>query len=137
MKYEEIEKAASEYYWLRDIANKYRRMIACMEREQEYFRLCSWEYLARSDVQKFTLNSHRSIPVKYLIEGLREALSGIEEEMKHFKSVLAEFNIEVSEENKLSAFRRALQEQRKSIISRWIYMLKNLLMPKGNKTKEL
>lgn len=127
MKYEEIEKMVSEYCWLRDIADNYRRMIACMEREQEYFRLYSLEYSARGDVEKFDINAHRSIPVKYLIEGLGVALSGIEEEMKQLKSKLDAINVEVCDKNKLLVFKRALQEQRNLRISRWIYMFKNLI----------
>lgn len=133
MKYEEIEKMVSEYCWLRDIADNYRRMIACMEREQGYFRLYNLEYSARGDVEKFNINPHRSIPVKYLIEGLGVALSGIEEEIKQLKSKLDAINVEVCGKNELLVFKRALQEQRNSRISRWIYMLKNLLWRKRNR----
>lgn len=136
MKYEDIENMVSEYCWLLDIADKYRQMIACMEREQEYFRLHSLEYSARGDVRKFDINCHRSIPVKYLIEGLGVALSGIEEEMKQLKSKLDAINVEVCDKNKLLVFKRALQEQRNSRISLWINMLKCLLWRKRYGKKE-
>lgn len=133
MKYEEIEKMVSEYCWLRDIADNYRRMIACMEREQEYFRLYSLEYSARGDVEKFDINSHRSIPVKYLIEGLGVALSGIEEEMKQLKSKLDALNIEVCEKSELRLSFRDRTERRTTVRGRLLCMLKNLLWRKRSR----
>ena len=95
MKFEEIEEKVSSYRWLKGIADNYQKMIDLMEREQDYFRLYKMQYAARGDLQVFDINPHRSIPVKYLQDGLREALKGIDQELAQLKSELKEWNIEV------------------------------------------
>ncbi|MBQ8708852.1 MAG: hypothetical protein IJ523_12260 [Succinivibrionaceae bacterium] len=95
MKFEEIEKKVSNYRWLKEIAESYRKMIVLINREEDYFSIHSMEYSARGDVEKLNINCHRSIPPKYIRAGLSEALKGIEQEMEQISKELKEINIEV------------------------------------------
>jgi len=95
MKYDEIEKKVQSYRWLEGIAKEYRAMIDHINVEKEYFRVEKIAYTARGDMQYFDLNSHRTIPGHYIADGLKEALIGIDEEIKQIKKELKEINIEL------------------------------------------
>jgi hypothetical protein len=94
MKYEEIKQKVESYRWLESIAKEYRAMIDLIQREQDYFRVEKIAYTARGDMQYFDLNCHRTIPGRYIADGLKAALIGIDEELKQLKAELEEINIE-------------------------------------------
>lgn len=94
MKYDEIKQKVESYRWLESIAKEYRAMIDLIQREQEYFRVEKIAYTARGDMQYFDLNCHRTIPGRYIADGLKAALIGIDEELKQLKEELEEINIE-------------------------------------------
>jgi hypothetical protein len=94
MKYDEIKQKVESYRWLESIAKEYREMIDLIQREQEYFRVEKIAYTARGDMQYFDLNCHRTIPGRYIADGLKAALIGIDEELKQLKEELEEINIE-------------------------------------------
>lgn len=95
MKYDEIEKKVQSYRWLEEIAKYYRAMINRINAEQDYFRVEKIAYITRSDIQYLDLNCHRTIPWHYIADGLKEALTGIDEELKQLKAELEEMNIEL------------------------------------------
>ena len=95
MKYEEIEQKVQSYRWLEGIAKEYREMIDIIQREQDYFRVEKIAYTARGDMQYLDLNYHRTIPGHYIADGLKEALTGIDEELKQLKEELEALNIEL------------------------------------------
>jgi hypothetical protein len=95
MKYEEIENKVQSYRWLEGIAEEYRAMIDRINAEQEYFRVEKIAYTARGDMQYLDLNCHRTIPGHYIADGLKEALIGIDEEIKQLKAELEAINIEL------------------------------------------
>ena len=95
MKYDEIEKKVQSYRWLDGIAKDYREMIDRIQREQDYFRVEKIAYTARGDMQYLDLNCHRTIPWQYIADGLKEALTGIDEELKQLKAELEGMNIEL------------------------------------------
>lgn len=95
MKYDEIEQKVQSYRWLEGIAKKYLEMICRIQAEKEYFRVESIAYTARGDIQHLDLNCHRTIPNHYIEEGLRDALVGINKEIKQLKAELEAINIEV------------------------------------------
>ena len=95
MKYDEIEQKVQSYRWLQCIAKEYREMIDRIHAEQEYFRVEKIAYTARGDMQYLDLNCHRTIPGHYIADGLKEALVGIDEEIKQLKAELGAINIEV------------------------------------------
>ena len=88
MKYDDIRKKAEEYIWLKGIADKYRKMISYIESEEKYFRVEKITYSARGDSTEFELNLHRTIPSKYIIDGLKDILPKIENEMIEIKKSL-------------------------------------------------
>lgn len=95
MKYDEIEQKVQSYRWLEGIAKEYRAMIDRINREKEHFRVEKIAYTARGDMQYLDLNCHRTIPGHYIADGLKEALTGIDEELKQLKAELEEMNIEL------------------------------------------
>ena len=95
MKYKEIELKVQSYRWLESIAKEYREMIDRINSEQEYFRVEKIAYTARGDMQYLDLNCHRTIPAHYIADGLKEALIGIDGEIKQIKEELAAINIDV------------------------------------------
>jgi hypothetical protein len=95
MKYDEIEKKVQSYRWLEGIAKEYRAMIDRINAEQDYFRVEKIAYTARGDMQYLDLNCHRTIPGHYIADGLKEALIGIDEELKQLKAELEAINIEL------------------------------------------
>lgn len=95
MKYEEIEQKVQSYRWLESIAKEYRAMIDRINAEQEYFRVEKIAYTARGDMRYLDLNCHRTIPGHYIADGLKEALTGIDEELKQLKAELEAINIEL------------------------------------------
>ena len=95
MKYDEIEKKVQSYRWLESIAKEYRAMIDRINSEQDDFKVEKIAYTARGNMQFLDLNCHRTIPVHYIADGLKEALTGIDEELKQLKVELEEINIEL------------------------------------------
>jgi hypothetical protein len=95
MKYDEIETKVQSYRWLEEIAKDYQTMINRINSEQDYFRVEKIAYIARGDIQYLDLNCHRTIPGHYIADGLKEALTGIDEELKQLKAELEEMNIEL------------------------------------------
>ena len=95
MKYDEIEKKVQSYRWLEEIAKEYRTMIDRINAEKDYFRGEKIAYTARGDMQYLDLNCHRTIPGHYIADGLKEALTGIDEEIKQLKAELEAINIEL------------------------------------------
>jgi DNA-binding MarR family transcriptional regulator len=94
MKYDEIEKKVQSYRWLEGIAKEYREMIDRIHSEQDYFRVEKIAYTARGDMKYLDLNCLRTIPVRYIADGLKEALTGIDEELRQLKAELEAINIE-------------------------------------------
>ena len=70
-------------------------MIDRIHAEKDYFRVEKIAYTARGDIQYLDLNCHRTIPGHYIADGLKEALAGIDEELKQLKAELEEMNIEL------------------------------------------
>ena len=95
MKYDEIEKKVQSYRWLEEIAKDYRAMIDRINREKDYFKVNKIAYTARGDMQYLDLNCHRTIPGHYIADGLKEAMTGIDEELKQIKVELEGMNIEL------------------------------------------
>ena len=95
MKYDEIEQKVQSYRWLESIAKEYREMIDLINREKEHFKVEKIAYTARGDMQYLDLNCHRTIPWHYIADGLKEALTGIDEEIKQLKAELEAINIEL------------------------------------------
>ena len=95
MKYDEIEQKVQSYRWLESIAKEYREMIDRINAEQDYFTVEKIAYSARGDTQYLNLNCHRTIPGHYIADGLKEALTGIDEELKQLKAEMEEMNIEL------------------------------------------
>ena len=95
MKYDEIEQKVQSYRWLEEIAENYRAMIDRINSEQDYFKVEKIAYKARGDMRYLDLNCHRTIPWHYIADGLKDALTGIDEELKQLKAELEEMNIEL------------------------------------------
>lgn len=95
MKYDEIEQKVQSYRWLESIAKEYREMIDLINREKEHFKVEKIAYTARGDMHYLDLNCHRTIPWHYIADGLKEALTGIDEEIKQLKAELEAINIEL------------------------------------------
>ena len=95
MKYDEIEQKVQSYRWLKSIAKDYREMIDLINREKEHLRVEKIAYTARGDMQYLDLNCHRTIPGHYIADGLKDALVGIDEEIKQLKAELEAINIEL------------------------------------------
>ena len=95
MKYDEIEQKVQSYRWLKSIAKDYREMIDRIYAEKDYFRVEKIAYTARGDMQYLDLNCHRTIPGHYIADWLKEALAGIDEELKQLKAELEAINIEL------------------------------------------
>ena len=95
MKYDEIEQKVQSYRWLKSIAKDYREMIDLINREKEHLRVEKIAYTARGDMQYLDLNCHRTIPGHYIADGLKDALVGIDEELKQLKAELEAINIEL------------------------------------------
>ena len=95
MKYDEIERKVQSYRWLEGIAKDYRSMIDRINSEKDYFKVEKIWYTARGDMQHLDLNCHRTIPGHYIADGLKEALIGIDEEIKQLKAELEAINVEL------------------------------------------
>ena len=80
---------------LESIAKEYEEMIDRINAEQNYFTVEKIAYSARGDTRYLNLNCHRTIPGHYIADGLKEALTGIDEELKQLKAELEGMNIEL------------------------------------------
>lgn len=94
-RFEQLESKMLEYKWLLDIEKKYQEMIDLINREIEHFTIYGFAYAARGDVQHMSINPHRSIPVRYLKQGLEAALVGVRREIADLEVDLKEWMEEV------------------------------------------
>ena len=97
MKYKEIEQKVLLCRQLESITEEYREIIDFIQKEQDRFRVDRIVYMMQGDKQKqcFDLNSQRTIPVHYIVEGLQDTLNGIDKEIKQLKAELKAMNIEL------------------------------------------
>ena len=84
-KFDELAEKVRHYRWLQGIADKYRDMIGLIEREKEFFTIEGFSYSARGDTKVFSINNHRTIPYRFIQDGLRLELLDIEMEMKNIE----------------------------------------------------
>lgn len=84
---DELEDIIRTYHWLKEIAESYKNSIELMDKEKDYFDVYAIIYSARSDPRKMEINPHRTIPVKYLRDGLQEALDGVLKEIEEMESL--------------------------------------------------
>ena len=83
-----VEEKIGRYKWLKGIADEYEQMIKLIEREGDAFVVYGIDYAARGDIRSFTVNSHRSIPHTFILDGFKAALTGIKEEMAQIEKEL-------------------------------------------------
>lgn len=74
--------------WLKSISGQYRDHLELIEKEKENYTIRGIGYTARSDDRVFNLNPHRPIPYKYLYDGLKETLDGINKEIEQMEKEL-------------------------------------------------
>ena len=80
-KFEELSNKVRHYYWLCEIAKDYDGMIRLIDNEKDYFTIEGFSYSARGDVREFNVNCHRTIPYKYIRDGLADKLAEIKAEI--------------------------------------------------------
>lgn len=81
MKFDELEQKIRHYRWLKDIAESYQDMVHLIERERDNFTINAFSYSARGDGTVFQVNPHRTIPYKYILDGLKAELETINAEI--------------------------------------------------------
>ena len=93
---------ASEYFehhnhlvWLQDIAKDYREQIDLMEREGDSFVIYAILYSARDDGRSMKINPHRPIDPRFILDGLRDALHAVENEIADLKEKLNKVFVEL------------------------------------------
>lgn len=80
-RYDSFQKDCNKYRWLEGIKNNYEQMLKLIWREKENFRIYGIHFSARGDIEPFTVNPHRTIPWRYIYDGLEAALKSVIEEM--------------------------------------------------------
>ena len=68
--------------WLEGKAHDYREQLELISREPDYYTIRYIAYSCRGSERTVPINPHHPIPVKYLREGLADALSGLEREIE-------------------------------------------------------
>ena len=81
MKFDELEQKIKHYRWLKEIAEHYNDMVSLIEREKDHFKIEAFSYSARGDARVFQANPHRTIPYKFILDGLKAELETINAEI--------------------------------------------------------
>ena len=89
MTFKEIEDKVRTYKWLQGIAKDYQSMLEKIVTNEDCFTVEGILYSNCGDTQQFNLNTHRSIPVRYIKEGLKDILDSIRREMAEIEKELA------------------------------------------------
>ena len=89
--FEKIKRKIDHYNWLCNIAESYQDMIGLIDREKDYFTIYGFSYSARGDVTSFNVNPHRTIPNKYIKQGLEEILKCVQQEIQEIEIELKDW----------------------------------------------
>ena len=81
--------------WLEHIAQEYKDDIAIIEREWDHFTIVGVGYNARGDTAVMNFNPHRTIKPSYILDGLKEALQGLEIEIEKIKEEISSVIVEL------------------------------------------
>ena len=94
MKAEEYIDSYRKLSWLQGIIRDYREHIALIERHGDNFVVQGIGYSARGDGVMY-LNSHRSIQPGFILDALKDALQGVEQEYEDLKRDLEIVEVEL------------------------------------------
>lgn len=89
--FEKLKHKLDHYKWLCDIAESYQDMIGLLDREKDYFTIYGFSYAARGDSTSFRVNPHRTIPNKYIKQGLEEILKRVQQEIQEIEVELKDW----------------------------------------------
>lgn len=90
-KFDELEQKVRHYRWLQGIADNYENMLKLIDREKDYFTIYGLTYAARGDTNNFQVNPHRTIPYKFIYDGLKVALETINTEIAECEKELKDW----------------------------------------------
>lgn len=80
-KFDDLEQKIRHYRWLKEIADNYDSMLKLIDREKDSFTIYGLIYAARGDTRSFQVNPHRTIPYKFIYDGLKAELEIINAEI--------------------------------------------------------
>lgn len=95
MKAEEYFEKHKHLLWLEHISQEYKEDIAIIERELDHFTIVGVGYNARGDTRVMDFNPHRTIKPRYILDGLKEALQGLEIDIKKIKEEISSVIVEL------------------------------------------
>ena len=90
-KFDDLEQKIRHYRWLQGIADNYESMLKLIDREKDYFIIYGLTYAARGDTTNFQVNPHRTIPYKYIYDGLKAELEAINAEIAECEKELQDW----------------------------------------------
>ena len=95
MDIKEFRERDRKYMWLKDIEASYIKYIKRIEKEGDAFVVGSIKFYARGNAEEMELNNHRTIPYGFILEGLRTALEGVQEEIYNQEVWFKENGVEI------------------------------------------
>lgn len=95
MKAEDYFNKHQHLRWLEHIAQEYKDDIALIEREWDHFTIVGVGYNARGDTSVMNFNPHRTIKPGYILDGLKEALKGLESDIEKIKEEISSVIVEL------------------------------------------
>ena len=102
MEIQEFRDRDREYMWLKSIEASYIKYIERIEKESDAFVVGSIKFYARGDAEEMELNNHRTIPYGFILEGLKAALEGVQEEIYNHEVWFKENNVQFPHDEKYS-----------------------------------
>lgn len=109
MDIQEFRDRDREYVWLKGIEASYIKYIKRIEKEGDAFVVGSIKFYDRGNAEEMELNNHRTIPYGFILEGLRVALEGVQEEIYNHEAWFKENNVQFDRDEEYSIPRYALK----------------------------
>lgn len=95
MEIQQFRNKDREYVWLKGIEASYIKYINRIEKEGDSFVVGSIKFYARGNAEEMELNNHRTIPYGFILEGLKVALEGVQEEIYKHEEWFKENGVEI------------------------------------------
>ena len=90
------------YMWLKGIENAYKEYIERIEKEGDFFVIEGINYTNRGPIETMELNSHRTIPNTFILEGLKIALKKVQDEINEHEVWFKENNVQFDPDEQYS-----------------------------------
>ena len=109
MNIQELRDKDRTYMWLKGIENTYKMYIERIEKEGDFFVIEGIQFSNRGPIETMELNSHRTIPNTFILEGLKIALKKVQDEINAHEAWFKENNVQFDHDEEYGIPRYALK----------------------------